>query len=97
MDDQVGRSGDILLGRDSNGEVVATQAARIYDWPGSESGPGMAAAQSLQASRSLRTHPDGSRSEPGRPVGLQIDPACLLQFDSAGMRLRQAEQIEVAA
>jgi multiple sugar transport system ATP-binding protein len=45
----------------------------------------------------VRTHPDASRSEPGRPVGLQIDPACLLQFDGAGTRLRQAEQAEAAA
>ncbi|WP_108518773.1 ABC transporter ATP-binding protein [Bradyrhizobium algeriense] len=45
----------------------------------------------------VRTHPDVSRLEPGRPVGLQIDPACLLQFDGAGMRLRQAEQVEAAA
>jgi multiple sugar transport system ATP-binding protein len=45
----------------------------------------------------VRTHPDVSRSEPGRSVGLQIDLACLLQFDGAGMRQRQAEQIEAAA
>jgi multiple sugar transport system ATP-binding protein len=45
----------------------------------------------------VRTHPDASRPEPGRPVGLQIDPACLLQFDSAGMRQRQAEQVGAAA
>ncbi|MCA6116501.1 ABC transporter ATP-binding protein [Bradyrhizobium sp. WSM 1738] len=45
----------------------------------------------------VRTHPDGSRSEPGRPVGLQIDPGCLLQFDGAGMRQGQTEQVEVAA
>ena len=45
----------------------------------------------------VRTHPDGSRCEPGRLVGLQIEPARLLQFDGAGMRLRQAEQVEAAA
>jgi multiple sugar transport system ATP-binding protein len=45
----------------------------------------------------VRTHPDASRSEPGRPVGLQIDPACLLQFDGAGMRQRHAEPIGAAA
>jgi multiple sugar transport system ATP-binding protein len=45
----------------------------------------------------VRTHPDASRCEPGRSVGLQIDPACLLQFDGAGMRQRHAEQIEAAA
>ena len=45
----------------------------------------------------VRTHPDGARPEPGRPVGLQLEPACLLQFDSAGMRLRRAEQVEAAA
>ena len=45
----------------------------------------------------VRTHPDLLRSEPGRPVGLQIDPACLLQFDGAGIRQRGAEQVEAAA
>lgn len=29
------RTGFVLLGRNSNGEVVATQAARLYDWPAS--------------------------------------------------------------
>ena len=45
----------------------------------------------------VRTHPDASRSEAGRSVGLQIDPACLLQFDGAGMRQREAERVEAAA
>jgi multiple sugar transport system ATP-binding protein len=45
----------------------------------------------------VRTHPDASRSEAGRSIGLQIDPACLLQFDNAGRRQRQAEQVEAAA
>ena len=45
----------------------------------------------------VRTHPDASRSEPGRTVGLHIDPASLLQFDGAGMRQRDAEQIDAAA
>jgi multiple sugar transport system ATP-binding protein len=45
----------------------------------------------------VRTHPDASRPEQGRPVGLQVDPACLLQFDRAGMRQRRSEQVEAAA
>jgi multiple sugar transport system ATP-binding protein len=45
----------------------------------------------------VRTHPDVSRPERGHPVGLQIDPVCLLQFDGAGMRQRQAEQVGAAA
>ncbi|QHO79172.1 glycerol-3-phosphate ABC transporter ATP-binding protein [Bradyrhizobium sp. CCBAU 051011] len=45
----------------------------------------------------VRTHPDASRCEAGRSIGLQIDPACLLQFDNAGRRQRQAEQVEAAA
>jgi multiple sugar transport system ATP-binding protein len=45
----------------------------------------------------VRTQPDALHCEPGRPVGLQIDPACLLQFDGNGMRQRHAEQIEAAA
>jgi multiple sugar transport system ATP-binding protein len=45
----------------------------------------------------VRTHPDLSCPEPGRLVGLQLEPTCLLQFDGAGMRLRHAEQVEAAA
>jgi multiple sugar transport system ATP-binding protein len=45
----------------------------------------------------VRTHPDASRCEAGRSVGLQINPACFLQFDSAGVRRRQIEKVEAAA
>ncbi len=45
----------------------------------------------------VRTHPDGARLEPGRPVGLQVEPASLLQFDRTGMRLRRSDKVEAAA
>ena len=45
----------------------------------------------------VRTHPEGTRPEPGRPVGLHLEPACLLQFDGAGIRLRRSEKVEAAA
>jgi multiple sugar transport system ATP-binding protein len=45
----------------------------------------------------VRTHPAAPRCEPGRSVGLHVEPSSLLQFDSAGMRRRHAGQIEAAA
>jgi multiple sugar transport system ATP-binding protein len=41
----------------------------------------------------VRTHPDGQRFEPGRPVGIHVDPAYVLQFDRAGQRCAGAERV----
>jgi multiple sugar transport system ATP-binding protein len=41
----------------------------------------------------VRAHPDGQRFEPGRPVGIHVDPAHVLQFDGAGRRCAGAERV----